>query len=216
MGKTSSYPAYTGGTVNVNGQTKSALYKRGNNIVSDYNMSDTEKQIYDYAQKSFADSLSKVNVFDENTQRELKNQLNAYTRNGQKIIDDIYTPMLNNLKSDIASRFGNYDNSAFLDKLDSIESKRADSMSGLAQDILAKGDELKKNELADRYTYLGFLQDIQSQVDSNILNYINAARQNSSSGNNYNASSYRANNSLSNDNWSTYANLAASTALMFL
>ena len=124
--------------------------------------------------------------------------------------------MLNNLKSDIASRFGNYDNSAFLDKLDSIESKRADSMSGLAQDILAKGDELKKNELADRYTYLGFLQDIQSQVDSNILNYINAARQNSSSGNNYNASSYRANNSLSNDNWSTYANLAASTALMFL
>mgnify|MGYP006988914875 CR=1 FL=1 len=216
MGKSSSYPSYSGGTVNINGQTKASTYKNGNNIVSNYNMSDAEKQAYDYVQKSFADSLSKVNVFDENTKKDLQNQLNAYTRKGQKLIDDIYTPMLDNLKTDIASRFGNYDNSAFLDKLDSIESKRADSMSGLAQDILAKGDELKKNELSNRYTYLGFLQDIQNQVNSNILNYANAARQNSISGNSYNSSAYSSNNSSSNDSWATYANLAASTALLFL
>ena len=122
MGKTSNTPSYYGGTVNVNGQTKAKTYKNGNNIVADYNMSDAERQIYDYAQNSFADSLSKINVFDNDTKRDMQRQLDAYTRNGQKIINNLYTPMLNNLKSDIASRFGNYDNSVFLDKLNSIES----------------------------------------------------------------------------------------------
>ena len=80
--------------------------------------------------------------------------------------------MIDNLKSDIAARFGNFDNSVFLNNLNKIESKRSDSISSLAQDILAKKDELVNNELSNRYTYLSFLQDIQNQTNSNILNYI--------------------------------------------
>ena len=213
MGKSSNYtPSYSGGTVNINGQTKAKTYKSGGSIVSDYNMSDVEKQIYDYAQNSFADSLSKVNVFDENTKKDMQRQLDAYTRNGQKIINNLYTPMLNDLKTDIASRFGNYDNSVFLDKLNSIESSRADSMNSLAQDILAKSDELKQNELTNRYKYLGFLQDVQNNIDTNILKYIGASNQNSSSGNSYNSS----NKSNASDGWNMYANLMASTAKMFM
>ena len=214
MGKYSSYtPSYSGGTVNVNGQTKVSSYKKGNNIITDYNMSDVEKRVYDYAQNSFADSLSKINVFDEDTKREMQNQLDAYTKNGQKIIDNLYTPMINDLKSDIASRFGNYDNSAFLDKLNSIESNRADSMNSLAQDILAKSDELKTNELAGRYTYLSFLHDIQNSVNSNILNYVNATRNTNSSNNNN--GNYTQSSSGYGD-LSTYANLAASAAMLFI
>ena len=188
MGKTSNSPSYSGGTVNINGQTK------------------------DYAQNSLADSLSKVNVFDEDTKKDMQRQLDAYTANGQKIINNLYTPMLNDLKTDIASRFGNYDNSVFLDKLNSIEANRADSMNSLAQDILAKSDELKQTELTNRYKYLGFLQDIQNSIDTNILNYVGAARQNSTSAN----SSYSSSNKSSSDNWATYANLAATAAMMFI
>ena len=213
MGKSSNHtPPYSGGTVNINGQTKVKTYKNGNNVVSDYNMSDSEKQIYDYAQNSFANSLSEVNVFDENTKKDIQKQLSAYTRNGQKIINNLYTPMINDLKTDIASRFGNYDNSVFLDKLNSIESSRADSMNSLAQDILAKGDELKQNELTNRYKYLGFLQDVQNNIDTNIMKYIGVSNQNSSSGNSYN-SAYKSNAS---DGWNMYANLMASTAKMFM
>ena len=213
MGKSSNYtPSYSGGTVKINGQNKARTYQSGNNIVSDYNMSDLEKQIYDYAQNSFANSLSKVNVFDEDTKKDLQRQLDAYTEKGQKIINNLYTPMLNDLKTDIASRFGNYDNSVFLDKLNSIESSRADSMNSLAQDILAKGDELKQNELTNRYKYLGFLQDIQNNIDTNIMKYIGLSNQNSSSGNSYN-SAFKSNTS---DGWNTYANLMASTAKMFM
>lgn len=208
MGKSSKYPSYSSGTINVNGSTKSTTYKNKNNVITDYNMSDDEKRAYDYAQKSFADSLSKVNVFDEDTKKNLQSQLDAYTLNGQKIINNMYEPMLDDLKNDIASRFGNFDNSVFMDNLNSIEANRAESLNNLAQDVLAKRDELIGNELAQRYTYLGFLQDVQNMMNSNILNYASSSRSNSSSGNSYNAQAYSANSS-SGSTLGNYANLAS-------
>ena len=213
MGKSSKYPSYSSGTININGSTKASTYKKGNNVITNYNMSDAEKRAYDYVQNSFADSLSKINVFDDDTRKNLQSQLDAYTLNGQKIINNIYEPMLDDLKIDIASRFGNFDNSIFMDNLNSIESNRADSINNLAQDVLAKRDELINNELAQRYTYLGFLQDIQNQVNSNILNYASATRANSSSGNDYNARAYAANNA-SGSTFSNYANLASGALSM--
>ncbi len=208
MGKSSKYPSFSSGTININGQTKATTYKKKNNVITDYNMSDDEKRAYDYVQKSFADSLSNVNVFDEDTKNNLQSQLEAYTLNGQKIINNIYEPMLSDLKTDIASRFGNFDNSVFMDNLNSIEENRAESINNLAQDVLAKRDELISNELAQRYTYIGFLQDVQNMMNSNILNYASASNSNSSSGNSYNAQAYAANNS-SGSTFGNYANLAS-------
>ena len=195
MGKSSKYPSFSGGTISVNGTDKATTNKKGNNVISNYNMSDAEKNIYNYAQNSLADSLSSVNVFDEDTKKNLQSQLDAYTKNGQKLINNMYTPMLDDLKNDIASRFGNFDNSIFMDNLNEIESNRAESMNNLAQDVLSKRDELINNELNQRYTYLGFLQDLQSSINSNILNYISGSQQNSSAGNDYNARAYAANQS---------------------
>lgn len=207
MGKSSKYPGYSAGTINVNGETKASTYKSGNNIISNYNMSDAEKRAYDYAQNSFANSLPSVNVFDENTRKNLQSQLDAYTLNGQKMVNSIYTPMLNDLKTDVASRFGNFDNSIFMNNLNAIESNRADAINNLAQDITAKRSELINNELSQRYTYLNFLQDIQNQANSNILNYITSSQDNSSLGNNYNAQAYAAKQSGSS--LGGYANLAS-------
>lgn len=209
MGKSSKkYPQYSSGTINVNGNTKASTYKNGDNIYSNYNMSDYEKQAYDYAQKSFADSLSSVNVFDDETKKNLQSQLDTYTLNGQKLINNIYTPMLNDLKNDVAARFGNLDNSVFMDNLNSIEANRADSINNLAQDVMSKKSELINNELSQRYTYLNFLQDIQNQINSNILNYISGSQTNSSSGNSYNTQAYNSTKS-SGSAFGNYANLAS-------
>lgn len=216
MGKSSKYPGYSGGTISVNGQQKASTYKVGNNIVTNYNMSDAEKKAYDYAQNSFADSLSKVNVFDDDTKKNLQQQLNAYTANGQKIINNMYTPMLNNLKTDIASRFGNFDNSVFMDNLNNIEANRAESMSDLAQDVMAKRDDLINNELSQRYSYLNFLQDVQNQANSNMFNYVNASQQNSSLGNNYNAMAYANGQSAGNTSFNNYSNLIGKMLSTFL
>lgn len=209
MGKSSKkYPKYSSGTINVNGSTVASTYKKGNNIFSNYNMSDDEKRAYGYVQKSLADSLPSVNVFDENTKQNLQSQLDAYTLNGQKLINNIYSPMLRDLKNDVASRFGNLDNSVFMDNLNSIEANRAESVNNLAQDVMSKRDELVSNELAQRYTYLNFLQDIQNQMNSNIMNYISGSQSNSSSGNSYNSQSYNAARS-SGSTFGNYANLAS-------
>lgn len=216
MGKSSKYPGYSGGTISVNGQQKASTYKVGNDIISNYNMSDAEKKAYDYAQNSFADSLSKVNVFDNNTQKNLQQQLNAYTANGQKMINNMYTPMINNLKTDIASRFGNFDNSVFMDNLNNIEANRAESMSDLAQDVMAKRSDLINNELSQRYSYLNFLQDVQNQANSNMFNFINASQQNSSLGNNYNAQAYTNGQSAGNTTFNNYANLFGKILSTFL
>lgn len=187
MGKKSKKPAFSNGVLSINGETKASTYKKGNNVVTNYNMSDAEKRAYDYAQNSFADSLAQVNVFDENTKKNLQAELDAYTANGEKLINNIYTPMLENLKTDVASRFGNFDNSVFMDNLNSIEANRANSMKDLALDVTAKRSELIGNELAQRYSYLGFLQDIENQINANMFNFTNASQQNSSLGNNYSA-----------------------------
>ena len=64
MGKSSSSaPSFQGGTININGQNRVNTYKKGNNVITDYNMSDAERDMYNYAQRSFADSLKSVNVF---------------------------------------------------------------------------------------------------------------------------------------------------------
>lgn len=214
MGKKSKYPSYSTGTVKLNGQTKATTYKNGNNVISNYNMSDAEKRAYNYAQNSFANSLPNVNIFDENTRNNLQSELNAYTLNGQKLIDKMYSPMLNDLKTDIASRFGNFDNSVFLNNLNGIESNRADAINSLAQDVSAKRSELINNELSQRYSYLNFLQEIQNQMNSNAMNFINGSQSNSSSGNSYNAQAYTANQS-SNSGLGGYMNLASNVLSNF-
>lgn len=208
MGKKSKYPAYSSGSMNINGVTKAGTLKIGNDISSNYNMSADEKRAYEYAQKSLADSLPTVNIFDEDTKKNLQSQLDAYTLNGQKLVNEMYSPMLNNLKTDVAARFGNLDNSVFMDNLNSIESKRAESINNLAQDVMSKRDELINNELSQRYTYLNFLQDLQNQMNTNMLNFMSGSQQNSSSGNSYNVQAYNATKSSSNS-LGNYANLAS-------
>lgn len=208
MGK-SSKPAYTNGAVSINGNTIASQYKNGDTVYSNYNMSDAEKKIYDYAQSSFLENLPKINVFSEDTKKDMQNQLNAYTQKGLETINNLYTPMLDDMKNDIASRFGNFDNSIFMNDLKEIESSRADAMNSLTQDILAKQDDIINEELNRRYNYLDLLNSVQNQTVGNILGYLQQAANNSSSGNAYNSnqSSYNSGNALGD-----YARLAASIA----
>ena len=178
MGKSS----FTNGAVGVNGQTKASTYKKGNTVYTDYNMSPYEKQAYDYAQKSFAENLPKLNVFSEDTQNQLQKQLNAYKYKGIETINSIYTPMLNNMKNDIASRFGNFDNSSFLNSLSDIESSRANAISDFAQDMTLKSNDLINDELSRRYNYMSFLNGINNQALNNLSAYSSLASSNSSRG----------------------------------
>ena len=192
MGKKSK-PSYSKGTVSVNGNTVASNYKKGNSIVSNYNMPELEKGIYDYAQNALLNALPQVNVFSQDTRNDINSQVEAYKNKGMQTIYDTYNPLLENLKTDIASRFGNLNNSVFFDNLNSIENNRANAMSDLAQDVEAKRNDLFNDELSKRYNYLNLMNTLQNMINSNAINYMNMAQGNSSSGNSYNQANNTAN-----------------------
>lgn len=156
-------------SITVNGQNKSSASSTKNGVKSSYNMDPYEQAAYNFAQKSFYENMPNVNVFSDETVKNLNNQVNAYLNQGINTIQNTYTPMIREMQNDIARRFGNVNNSIFMDNLNDIESKRALAMSDLVQDVSSKRNELVNNELANRYEYLNFLNDYQNQVYSNML-----------------------------------------------
>lgn len=174
MSKTTK-PAYANGSYSLNGKTKATTYKSGDTVKSNYNMNNYEKTVYNYAQKTLAEILPQINTFSPETLKGFQSQLKAYQNQGEKSINNIYTPILNNLKNDIASRFGNIDNSMFLDKLNNIENSRADAISQLAESLLSKRNELINNELSNRYSIVNLLNTLQNQYNNNAMNSISTA-----------------------------------------
>lgn len=195
MSKKSKYPSYSSGSVTINGKNVASTTKTKNGIQSSYNMTDTEKSIYDGIQNNLASSLSNLYTISDEKQAQWNSELEAYKNAGIKEINDIYTPMVNNLRDNIASRFGNLDNSIFLDNLDTITDKQVEAVSDLSNNIAMKQSELYSTELANRMSYISLLSSLNSTMNSNIMNYMQMALSNSESGNNYNSKSYQAQNS---------------------
>lgn len=176
MSKTTSYTIpYANGSYSLNGEKKASTQRIGNTIYGDYVMNEYEKALYDYAQKTLSEIVPKVNTFSTDTLNNIQEQLNAYQNQGMQSINNLYTPLLNNLKNDIASRFGNLDNSMFLNNLNNIENVRNNAMAQLAENLLAKRSELVNNELANRYNFINLLNNLQNQSNSNALNTLSAA-----------------------------------------
>lgn len=196
MSKVSStdYPSYSGSSLSI-GDSKASANLLNGVITTNYDMSDNESAVYNYALSALANILPQVNTFSNDTLSSLQSQVDAYKNQGIDTINETYSPMITNLQNDIASRFGNLDNSIFTDNLGDIESSRADAVSSFAQDVLAKQSELKSNELSQRYALVDLLSGLSDNIYGNALSAINAALGGSSTANTYNNNLY---NSLTN------------------
>lgn len=175
MSKTSNNTPYSNGSFSINGQTKATTVKNGGTVYGNYNMNQYEKALYDYAQKTLSEIVPDLNTFSNATLNNIQAQLNAYQNKGQTAINSMYAPLLENLKNDIASRFGNFDNSMFLNNLKNIESSRSNAIAQLTENLLSKRNELVNDELANRYNYINLLNSLQSQMGAEALNSISTA-----------------------------------------
>lgn len=193
MSKVSSidYPSYNSSSVSI-GDSKATTGVANGVLTSNYKMSDGEAAIYNYALNTLASILPQLNTFDLNTQNSIQSEVDAYQANGVKRINEIYNPMITNLENNVASRFGNLDNSIFTDNLEGIESKRLDAVSSFAQDVLAKQSELKTNELTQRYALANLLSGITDSSYNKALSLINTALGSSNNANSYNSNLYNA------------------------
>lgn len=202
------YPDYSSSKVSVGDSSATTGVKNGV-LTSDYNMSDAEKSIYDYALNTIASILPQINTFSPDVQSSIQQSVDAYKNKGINTINSTYTPMISSLENDVVSRFGNLDNSIFKDDLNTIESKRANAVSSFAQDVLAKQSELESDELQKRYALVDLLNGLADNTFDNALSAISTALGSSSSANNYNSDVYQALNTISKTGSSNTNNLSS-------
>lgn len=192
MSKVSSnYPSYSSSSVSLGGSSANTGLVNGI-LNSDYDMSDAESAIYNYALNTLANILPSVNTFDTDTLSSIKSQVDAYKNSGIQEINSAYSSDLQNLENDAVSRFGNLDNSVFSDNLSELESERADAVSSFAQNILAKQSELESDELTRRYALIQLLSGLSDDIYNNALNAIQTSLGSSASATDYNTGLYKA------------------------
>lgn len=165
----------TSSNISINGQTVANAKNKNGTVSANYNMNADESALLDYTRKNLLSGLENVNVFSPEVRRDIKNQLNAYTKQGIKTINENYKPMIRDLQADIAKRFGNFDNSVFMDNLKSLENSRADALETLTENILAKQADLFQQELDSRYKYINQLSSVNKDIYSNIYSMLNSA-----------------------------------------
>lgn len=196
---TANYPEYSSSSVSIGGSKAKTGVINGV-LSSNYDMSGAESDIYNYALNTLASILPQLNIFSADTQNSIQSQVDEYKNKGMQTINEVYTPLIKNLENNIASRFGNLDNSIFTDNLNDIESQRANAISSFAQDILAKQSQLESNELTKRYSLVELLSGLANNTYAKALDTINAAMGGSSNINSYNNDLYNALSSISNTN----------------
>jgi hypothetical protein len=165
-------------------------------IINEYIVSDAQKTLNDYYSSALEEYLPKINTLSEDYITSRDTQLDAYKQKGLDMIDDMYTPLLDELKNDVANRFGTLNSSSFLDGLNDIEDQRSSSMADLAESILAKSDELDNSELAKNYSFISFLLGQQNSFLGNAYTATGLTSGSSNLLNGYNTSNY--NNYLKN------------------
>ncbi len=196
MGKTSkssntnNYPKSSSSTFSVNGNPLVTTTTNGTSFSSNYNFSDAENATNEYVQNAILKGLSSVNTFLPETIENINSEIDSYTKRGVNTINETYTPMIQDLEESVASRFGNLDNSIFLDNLSGLESKRSDAISNLALDVESKRSELIDDELERQYNYLNLLTDYKDQTYKNVLASMELGKSALSSNSKYNSDLY--------------------------
>lgn len=181
------YPKYSSSEISV-GDSKATTGVLNGILTSNYDMSDPESSIYNYALNTLASILPGINTFDTNTQSDIKSQVDAYENEGISDINKLYNTSLNNLENDSVSRFGNLDNSIFSNNLNDLETERSKAVSSFAQDVLSKQNSLESDELTKRYALVELLSGLSQDIYQNALKAISTAISGSSSENDYNTS----------------------------
>ena len=92
-----------------------------------------------------------------------------------------------------------------------ITDNKAKAVSALSDSIVEKQNELYTTELKNRMNYISLLNGIYTGYNDQIMNYLNMAKANAESANNYNTQTY----SKTGNNWSSTIGSVANVASSF-
>lgn len=128
---------------------------------------DYESQVYNDAMSALADILPSINTIDATTKNAINSEIEAYMQSRMNSINNEYNSDLSNLQNNSASRFGNLDNSMFLDGLGNLQNERASAVGDFANQAQSKESDLVSNALDKNYSYVDLLTQIINDYYNN-------------------------------------------------
>lgn len=198
-------PTFSNSVVKVNGQDAAKTYKNGNYIVSEYYQTPEQSAAQAKYSSLLGDAIDSINTFSPEYYSQKSQILAAQQKQGEQTINDTYTPMINSLKNDVASRFGTLNTSSFLDGLNDIEKNRSSAVGQLAGDMLLNSSALDSQELNNKYNYASLLSGLQNSSLEDVYNMLGLSRLSSDLLNSYNLANYNnAASQASSIDWTPY------------
>ena len=127
-----------------------------------------------------------INTFDPSLTSQWDKIRNDYINRNSKEFDQQWDKSSRNTLNDIVSRFGNTDTSIYRDSMKDLDRIKADAYTKIAQDASVTGEQLKQQELQNRYNYLNQLRQGIQDYNTERNTLFDQANNGSSLINNYN------------------------------
>lgn len=185
-----STPKFQTGIASFGDGSSSKTYANGDTVQSDYTPSSWESGNRNWTQNQISQNADGVNVFDSNTQNELKQMANAKRNQAVQDFQDTYTPVLQSNLESISRRFGGLNSSSLDNAVNTYSKNTAKAISNINDDYQSNLQNLENNELSRRYNYLNYLNGNLDYLDNKANNAINDSNKDSSLGNSYKESVY--------------------------
>ena len=187
---TPDYPDYkfVPATITANGETLAKQYRdKDGSIVTDISMSKENLDRKNKLQNLLKQYEDAINVFSPEMNTRIESIANSRKQAALNDFNSMYEPVLRNSREDYFARLGTLDSTAYVDRYNQLEKTRQQAYADIANDYQANLQELKNNELNQRYNYLNYLQNAYGSLSNGNYNYLNPVSSISSSyTNNYN------------------------------
>ncbi|MDD3150170.1 MAG: hypothetical protein PHV68_04985 [Candidatus Gastranaerophilales bacterium] len=197
MGKTAeaptppSLPDFADSYIKIGNNTIASTYTDDDgNVISQYYQTPEESETYSNINDLINEYLPSLNTLSDKYYDNKELTLQAVKDQSVENLNEIYTPIINELKTDIASRFGSLTNSSFLDELSTIEDARANNVQELNADLILLSNELDDAQLQRNYSFLNLLNTMKSDTITDALNSSTISAGVSDLINNFNLNNY--------------------------
>jgi len=175
-------PEFTPSVVRYGGVDISKTYKdTDGNVITEYIQSAEDKALDEWRKSQISELEPQVNVFSPELQQSWSEIANAQKNQSVDQFNALWDPVARSTREDLWSR-GLGNSSIASDTQKNQDQIKAKALESIANDYVAEMKNLQNTELANRYTYLNYLnggienmsQDALSAMTTGLLNNSNA------------------------------------------
>lgn len=181
-----STPEFTPTIVRSNGVDISKTYKDSSgNVITEYLESPEDKKLREWRENQISQLEPQINVFSPELQQSWDDIATAKKNQALDEFNSLWDPIDRSTREDLWSR-GLANSSIASDTQKSQDEVKAKALEDISNDYVAEKEDLKNNELSNRYLYLNYLNGGLENMSQDAFNLLTSSLNNSSSVNSNN------------------------------